>query len=423
MKEVERKSLIKDIGRAIDILEHKEAKDVHELRELSDHTIKDVALYKNTDAVSLAVLIYSIYKVFYCVQGEKYQKLVRELKNARKHLEQKNFGAYTRSLGRMFSLIKSCNQSVKTHVRDVLYAAKVTKGVTLLDHGLSTKRAAEIMGITEWDILTHVGGTGSSVSHSHRHEKVQANKRLQTAHSLFNFDKNNQNKEKVLFFDAGPLISLAMSRLLFILPALKEKFGGRFLITPAVQQEVIEKPMSIRRFQFEALEIQKLIRDGVLEVHPGISQTKIKAATSLANKSFKVGKKWMEIIQTGEMETLLASQMINDAPVVMDERTMRLLLEDEKSLQQVLERRNKHEVIMDFGAVQRFREQLGKPCILRSVELVALAFELGLLDAYLPSGRNAKRVLLAAVLWNVKYNGSAITEHEITEIEQVILKK
>ena len=46
----------------------------------------------------------------------------------------------------------------------------------------------------------------------------------------------------ILFFDAGPVISLVMSRLAWLLPDLKKQFGGKFYITPAVKNELVDRP-------------------------------------------------------------------------------------------------------------------------------------------------------------------------------------
>ena len=49
---------------------------------------------------------------------------------------------------------------------------------------------------------------------------------------------------KALFFDAGPVITLVMARLVNVLPLLKAKYGGKFYITPAVHKELVERPIS-----------------------------------------------------------------------------------------------------------------------------------------------------------------------------------
>jgi len=71
---------------------------------------------------------------------------------------------------------------------------------------------------------------------------------------------------KNLIFDSGPIISLAMARLLWILEPLKEKYGGKFYITPAVKRELVEHPLKIRRFEFEALQTYQLIKNNTLKI-------------------------------------------------------------------------------------------------------------------------------------------------------------
>ena len=197
MKEVMRKSLLKDVGRAIIILEKGKGKDnpdLEKLKELSDHTIKDVALFKNLDAVSLAVLIYSIYKTLPCMSDENIKDLIAELKFSQKHLSAKNLSMYNQSVKVLFSIIKRCNSEIKTHIGDVFHAAKIKKGVTLLEHGLSSSRAAELMGISKWELLEYIGKTNTLDQH---HEKVSVIKRFELAENIFT--SNDQNK--ILFFD------------------------------------------------------------------------------------------------------------------------------------------------------------------------------------------------------------------------------
>src|SRR3989338_8192856 len=71
---------------------------------------------------------------------------------------------------------------------------------------------------------------------------------------------------KALVLDAGPIISLTMNNLLWILEPLRQKFGGQFLITGEVRNEVVEKPLTIKRFQFEAIQVQGLIDCGTLSI-------------------------------------------------------------------------------------------------------------------------------------------------------------
>ncbi len=60
--------------------------------------------------------------------------------------------------------------------------------------------------------------------------------------------------------------------------------------------------------------------------------------------------------------------------------------------------------------------------LIRSVELVSVAYELGLLDKYLVNVPNPKKTLLEAVLWGVKLNGCSVSEREIEEIVRIEVK-
>ncbi|MDO8656046.1 MAG: hypothetical protein Q7K45_02305 [Nanoarchaeota archaeon] len=227
--------------------------------------------------------------------------------------------------------------------------------------------------------------------------------------------------DKILFFDAGPIISLVMSRVAWILPELKKKFGGKFYITPAVQKELVERPLSVKRYEFEALQVMKFIREGVLEVYTNVPQKKVQELQLLANTSFSIAGKSMDIIQSGEMESV-ASALQLKAAVVMDERTLRLFIENSLELQGILEYRFSSKIQADKIKIKQFSASLQGIPIIRSTELVGIAYKLGLLDGFIPPGKGGKDTLLDAVLWATKYNGCAITEQEIEEIKNYLLK-
>jgi hypothetical protein len=65
-----------------------------------------------------------------------------------------------------------------------------------------------------------------------------------------------------LVFDSGPIISLSTNNLLWILPKIKEKFDGEFLITPAVKRECVTRPLETKKFKFEALQVLRQIEKG-----------------------------------------------------------------------------------------------------------------------------------------------------------------
>ena len=228
--------------------------------------------------------------------------------------------------------------------------------------------------------------------------------------------------EKILFFDAGPVISLVTSRLVELLPALKKQFGGKFYITPAVHKELVERPLTVKRFEFEAMQVLKLIREGTLELYPKVPQKRAKELITLANSSFRIGNKTMDIIQSGEVESVACALELGAAGVVMDERTLRLFIENNTEMKALLERRFQRSVVPDMQKIKQFSAQLKSVTIIRSVELVGVAYKLGLLNAYIPPQRNGKDLLLDAVLWAAKLNGCSVTEHELDEMKEYLLR-
>ncbi len=228
---------------------------------------------------------------------------------------------------------------------------------------------------------------------------------------------------KIIFFDAGPVISLVMSRLVWILPELKKKYGGKFYITPAVRLELVERPLNVHRFQFEALQVMKLINDGVLEVYEKVPKEKALELKEMANSSFSIEGRNMDILQSGEVESVAAAWESGAEAVVMDERTLRLFIENSAEMEKLLERRFRKNVVSDGRMMRNFSERLKGITIIRSVELVSVAYKLGLLDGYVPRQKGGRELLVESILWAEKYNGCAVTEQEIEEMKKELLGK
>ncbi len=182
MKEALKKEIRYALTQTISILEAKDAKDSEELKTLSDHAIEDVAVHKDLDLISITVLIYSIYKILPDIKSEEYTDLVKELNNAKMHLEQNNLGRYNRSIKTLFNIVGESHAAVKVHLQDVMQAARIKKGAALLHHGLSIGQAAGLMGLSNWDLQQYVGKT---ISLSQHEEIIPITKRILLAFKLF----------------------------------------------------------------------------------------------------------------------------------------------------------------------------------------------------------------------------------------------
>lgn len=228
---------------------------------------------------------------------------------------------------------------------------------------------------------------------------------------------------KVIVFDSGPIISLTINNLLGLLTNLKEKYKGSFYITDAIRKELIERPLETKKFKFEALQVLRSINSGVLEV---FNSKELRKKTfhllDLANKCFKADGNYIQIVHFAEMSGIAAAILNNSEAFVVDERNTRLLIEDPIRLKKILSKKLHTKISVDKKDLDEFRNITKGVKLIRSVELVAIAYELGLLNKYLVNVPNPKKTLLEAVLWGVKLNGCSVSEKEIDEIVRMEFK-
>ncbi len=222
--------------------------------------------------------------------------------------------------------------------------------------------------------------------------------------------------EKAIIFDSSTLISFSMNGLFQELRGLKEMFNGHFIVTKEVKEETIEKPITIKRFELEALRMQELLSEGVLEDPSclGIKDKEISALTnkilSQANSLLYSEKRDVEIIGKGEASCLALGRILNDKKikniVAVDERTTRILGESPEDLVKLLESKMHTRIKMnkkDFDFVKGLK-------FVRSSELIYVAYKKGIIKL-------KKELALDALLYALKFKGCAISDEEIEEIK------
>ena len=234
---------------------------------------------------------------------------------------------------------------------------------------------------------------------------------------------------KIIVFDAGPVISLTLNNLLWVLEDLKKYFNGNFYVPMAVKHELIDKPLKTKKFKFEALQIIPLISNGTFEIiHNDFIVSKTRYLVDLANRCFKAKGNYIQIIQDGEMEAVSTALYFKSDTIVVDERITRMLIENPKDVKRTLERRLHTKIYVDKKNLNTFHEIVKHIKVIRSIELVTIAYELGILDKYMDDKqklmvKDVENVLLEGVLWAVKLNGCSVSENEIKDIIKLENKK
>ena len=222
---------------------------------------------------------------------------------------------------------------------------------------------------------------------------------------------------KSIVFDAGPVISLTTNNLLWLLEELKKKYKGEFYLAEAAKRELIDRPLETKKFKFEALQVLRCINEDILKI---IQNSELEEETisliNLANNSFNAQGNWLRLVHYADMAGLSACIRLNADAFVVDERTARLLVENPDRLVSILKDTLHTDIKINKDNLEEFRRRTKNIKLIRSVELVAVAYEQGLLNKYLPNIPDAKRTLLESVLWGVKLNGCAVSRDEIDQI-------
>lgn len=224
---------------------------------------------------------------------------------------------------------------------------------------------------------------------------------------------------KALIFDSGTLINLSMNGLLYILEGLKDDSDIRFLITPSVKYEIIDRPINVPRFELGALRVKDLLEKGVLQLPDSLKisskelDVKTKEFLEIANNLLKINGSPLKIVSEGEMSCLALSEILfsqNIENIIgVDERTTRTLCESPKDLSKMISARIHKKVEIASDNVNLF----SKYEIVRSSEIILAAYKKGVIKI-----QGSK--VLEALLYATKFKGSSISYEEINFLKKMV---
>lgn len=229
------------------------------------------------------------------------------------------------------------------------------------------------------------------------------------------------DQKKGIVFDTGPIISLTLNGATWILERLKEKYPGEFYITPSIKWELIDQPLTTKKYKFESVRIMPYIANGTITIidTPEISK-KAEEIMSLANCIYSTEEQCIKIIHRGEAEGIAACLLLGAKTLVVDERTTRYLIEAPEKIHKRLERKLHQTIKIEKTKLKLLHKMLKEIHPIRSTELMTIAFEKEMLTFYEYSNinkeENFKKTVLEGALWALKLSGCSIQEEEIKEI-------
>lgn len=225
---------------------------------------------------------------------------------------------------------------------------------------------------------------------------------------------------KSLVFDTGPLISFAMNNLLWVVKQLKEKYKGDFYITESVKRECVDRPLTSKKFKYEALQNLKLIQDGVIKVYKNPElKDKTLSLLKLVNSLFKAKGSYVKNVQYAEIESVIAAKLLNADAIVIDEFVTRTLIENSLRVKKRMEKKLHTKIEVDNDNLNKFKKEISGIRVIRSFELVTVAYELNFFKEYYLKLPQPKKTLLEGLLWGIKLNGCSVSEQEIKEIMKI----
>lgn len=180
MEETVKKDILDVLKEVIVLIKEKR---YDEIKELSNHTIHNASIFQDQDSVSAAVIIYSISKIIERAGKEpggiagKFSGLIND---AVILLEKGREDDYRSAIKKILDSISKADERFGRFIQEIIEQAEIKKGSKLYDHGISIARSAEVLGISQWDLMSYVGKTTMTEA-----APVDVRKRLEFARALF----------------------------------------------------------------------------------------------------------------------------------------------------------------------------------------------------------------------------------------------
>lgn len=150
-----------------DSLEAIRKDDAVKLKDTSDHVIHNVSIFQDEYSISIAVIIYAVAKIFERLRYRKYKdwpkfyKVIFEnLNMAYEALNKDNITGYEYFIHKIVQDLNKVEEKFRKYISEVIERAKVSKASRIYEHGISAGRTAELLGISEWELMDYIGGTG-----------------------------------------------------------------------------------------------------------------------------------------------------------------------------------------------------------------------------------------------------------------------
>ena len=162
----------------------------NKLKALSNQTVHSATISQDADNIIVAVLVYSLGKV---LERDHYREMegwdvfhgavVKNWGLGIKALEKGNVESVRIYLGRIRNSLNKIEGDLGRYVKDVFRKAEINKAFKLYEHGLSSEKTAELLGVSLWDMASYIGQ--SNIGDAKVAISMPVEKRVKIAEEIF----------------------------------------------------------------------------------------------------------------------------------------------------------------------------------------------------------------------------------------------
>jgi hypothetical protein len=150
----------KDILRIlIKVIDKIKKKDTSGLNEISNQINHNSSIFQDEDSIKLAIIVYSLSKIIERNNGKIENIIIKLFYKSKLYLKNNDYENYRKTINEITKRIKDIDTKIGQYVVHVFNQAGIKKGSKLLSNGISLPRVAEIMDITQWELINYVGKT------------------------------------------------------------------------------------------------------------------------------------------------------------------------------------------------------------------------------------------------------------------------
>lgn len=137
--------------------------DMGLIRSVSNQTIHNASIFQDNFSINIAIITYALSQLLENtlvknkpVDMEKYLRHLVALKETVRSRQPKVF---EKLVGKIYAEMKKDENRFSQFVRHVKTQARMDKSARLVDHGISVARAADVLGVSQWQMYSYLGKT------------------------------------------------------------------------------------------------------------------------------------------------------------------------------------------------------------------------------------------------------------------------